>query len=181
MSRVSVNNDYFDWMYDLVCKGRYAKNNSYRELLLYLHDVEFTYLIRGDSDRALDGVSLRHRFALLDRDHYDYITDRLDGPCSVLEMLIALAIRCEETIMTDPAIGDRTGQWFWKMIVNLGLGGMIDSRFDRRYVGDMVDKFLDRKYDSDGRGGLFVVRKCNYDLRNIDIWTQMMWYLDTML
>ena len=34
--------------------------------------------------------------------------------CSVLEMMIALAIRCEEHIMDDPDVGNRTGQWFWK-------------------------------------------------------------------
>lgn len=45
-----------------------------------------------------------------------------------LEMIIALAIRLEEHIMDDPDIGNRTGQWFWDMIVSLGLGseGLID-------------------------------------------------------
>ena len=39
-------------------------------------------------------------------------------------MMIALAIRCEEHIMDDPDAGDRTGQWFWSMLVSLGLGSM---------------------------------------------------------
>lgn len=51
------------------------------------------------------------------------IASYLDNrPCSVLEMIIALAIRLEEHIMDDPDIGNRTGQWFWDMIVSLGLG-----------------------------------------------------------
>lgn len=180
MTRIEVNKDYFQWMYDLVCDCRFAKTNSYRKLLSYLHNVEFKYHIVNDSDRAHDGVNLRHRFALLSND-YNYVMDCLNGPCSVLEMIVALAIRCEETIMVDPQIGDRTGQWFWKMIVNLGLGSMTDSRFDDLYVDDAVTRFLHREYDYDGKGGLFTIRNSNCDLRNVSIWNQMMWYLDTMI
>lgn len=93
-------------------------------------------------------------------------------------MMIALAIRCEEHIMDDPDIGNRTGQWFWNMIVNLGLGSMNDSKFDRDYVEDIVQKFLDRKYSRNGDGGLFTVNRSRYDLRSVEIWYQMCWYLD---
>lgn len=180
MSRMKIENDYFEWMVDLVCEGRFAKPNSYRKLLRYLHDVEFVYIIPNDADRADDGISLRHRFALRCGD-YDYVADCLDGPCSVLEMMVALAIRCEETIMDDPKIGDRTGQWFWKMVVNLGLGSMSDNRFDLDYVEFVIDRFLNREYEPDGRGGLFTVRNCDYDFRDLKIWNQLNYYLDTMI
>ena len=101
-------------------------------------------------------------------------------PCSVLEMMLALSIRCEEHIMDDPEIGNRTGEWFWIMIVNLGLGSMDDTRYDEEYVDDILDKFLNREYDADGTGGLFPVRNpryAQYDLRNVDIWYQLNWYL----
>ena len=39
--------------------------------------------------------------------------------CSVLEMMVALAICCEETYMDNPNIGNRTGQWFWNMVKNI--------------------------------------------------------------
>ena len=183
MGRVDVNDGYFYWMCDLVCRGRYDNTILYRKLLSYLHSVEFTYRIRSDADRAHDGVNLRHRFALL-TDDYEYVRDCLDGPCSVLEMIIALAIRLEETIMTDPQFGDRTGQWFWQMIVNLGLGSMTDARYDERYVEEVVDRFLKRKYEPDGHGGLFVIYNSEYeeiDLRKMPIWTQMCHFLDTMI
>ena len=184
MSRLDVQNDYFDWMCDLVCKDRFADTNSYRKLLSCLHNIEFRYRIPNDSDRASDGVFLRHRYSLF-VDKYCpipyYVQDCLEGPCTVLEMMVALAIRCEETIMDDPSYGDRTGQWFWKMVVNLGLGSMTDDRFDRAYVTDVIISFLDREYEPNGRGGLFTVRNCDRDFRKIPIWSQMMLYLDTMI
>ena len=107
-----------------------------------------------------------------------YLDDR---PCSVLEMLIALAMRCEEHIMDDPDIGNRTGQWFWSMITNLGLGSMTDAKFDRVKINHVILIFLDRKYKPNGEGGLFTVRNCPRDLRTIEIWYQMCWYLDDIL
>ena len=96
-------------------------------------------------------------------------------------MMVALAIRCEENIMDDPSYGNRTGQWFWGMIVNLGLGFMTDSRFDEKFVDDVIFRFLNREYEPDGKGGLFTVRNCKYDLRTVEIWYQMCWYLDTFV
>ena len=52
------------------------------------------------------------------------------------------------------------------------------SKFDRDYVEDIVQKFLDRKYSRNGDGGLFTVNRSRYDLRSVEIWYQMCWYLD---
>lgn len=149
-----------------------------------LHSVEFTYIIPRDSNRADDGINMRYRFVISHgyeyEDIYDTVMEALDGPCSVLEMIIALAIRCEETIMDDPDIGDRTGQWFWSMITNLGLGSMTDERFDRDYVERVIDIFLNREYEPDGKGGLFTIRHCDQDLRDAEIWHQLCWYLDSI-
>ena len=173
-----IEKEYFEWLYDIVCENRYSEGYSYRELLSYLHDIEFTYIIPKDANRAEDGIELRYRFA------YDTgcacADGYIEGPCSVLEMILALAIRCEESIMDDPRYGDRTGQWFWKMITNLGLGGMIDNRFDEYYVEDVVARFLNREFEPNGRGGLFTIKNCDYDLRYVEIWVLMLWYLDTI-
>lgn len=169
MARRDINDDYFEWMLDLVCRDRYAREISFRKLLRYLHDVEFVYSIPNDANRAEDGIDLRRRFS------YGYA---LSGPCSVLEMLIALAIRCEESIMDDPKIGDRTRQWFWRMITNLGLGSMTDDKFDIDKAEYIIERFLDREYEPDGTGGLFTIRYCDYDLRDVEIWIQLGWYLN---
>lgn len=178
MIRDAINNDYFNWLVDSVSKNRYGGQCSFNRLLEYLHTVPFRYHIARDKNRANDGISLRHRYSLVS-EHKD-ATLYLDGACSVLEMMVALAIRCEEDIMSDPTIGDRTRQWFWGMIVNLGLGDMEDSRFDIDYVEYAIDRFLDREYEADGRYGLFTVKNCEDDLRTVEIWYQLCWYLDSI-
>ena len=178
MHENNVTIDYFDWMYNLVCRNRYSKNISFKKLFSYLNDTKFTYSIRMDLNRAKDGTELRRRYA--NEFKIANIYDRICGPCSVLEMMIALAIRCEETIMDDENFGDRTDQWFWDMMKNLGLGHMNDDEFDEEYVSDVITRFLNRDYEPDGRGGLFFVRNCDIDLRDVEIWIQMLWYLDNI-
>lgn len=182
MTRDQVIYDYFDWLTDIVNARRYPKPFNYDKLLSYLHDIEFRYLIRKDGNRAEDGISLRYRYAchMGYEDEPEIITDILDGPCSVLEMLVALALRCEENIMDDSAYGNRTSQWFWNMVTNLGLGGMTDGRFDKRLIDIAIDRFLNREYEPNGKGGLFTIRNCERDLRDMEIWHQLCWYLDSI-
>ena len=170
---------YFKWLYDLVCGKRYSKSVSYKKLIQHLHDTEFRYSIPQDEDRAKGGIDMRYRFAL-DR-HYndDWVLDVLAGPCSVLELMVVLAIQCEG-VMDDTEMGDRTGQWFWGMVVNLGLGAMTDNRYDAEMVDDILVRFMDREYSPDGRGGLFTIRGCKYDMRDASIWHQACWYLNTI-
>lgn len=176
--RDDINDRYFEWMYDLICGERYSSEISYRKLLMQLHSTEFRFSIPLDENRAKDGISLRRTFALC-QDQRD-LSLYLEGPCSVLEMMLALSIRME-SIASDPDIGDRTGQWFWGMIVNLGLGSMTDGRYDKQLVENELEAFLNRDYLPNGKGGLFTVRNTNADLRDLEIWTQMNWYLDDIL
>ena len=173
-----LKKEYFEWLYYLVCDKRFSEQNSYRKLFEHLHNTEFVYFISMDDNRAKGGIDLRYRFGC--SIGYKDISEYLDGPCSVLEMMIALAIRCEEQIMDDPAYGDRTGQWFWGMIVNLGLGAMTDNRYDEKRVDDILDRFLSRTYEPDGKGGLFTVRNCDVDMRKVEIWKQLLLYLDSL-
>ena len=179
MTQNYVINEYFEWLSDLVCKDRYSSQISYRKLLMRLHDIEFRYSLPMDQNRASDGINLRYRFAYRHSDIAN-AESYLHGPCSVLEMMVALSMRCEEDIMDDGEIGDRTSQWFWTMIRNLGLGTMTDSKFDRNLVDSAVARFLDRDYEPDGRGGLFQVKNCKYDMRSIEIWHQLNEYLNSI-
>ena len=162
--------------------GIHFGGTSYRMLFQRLHETVFTHIHPRDENRAKDGVELRRRFLLRFRpeEDYDYYIRELNGPCSVLEMITALAIKCEETIMDDPSYGDRTRQWFWRMINNLGLGAMSDGRFDVRFVDDKINTLLSRRYNFDGSGGLFTIRQPPSDMRKAEIWHQLCWYLDTI-
>lgn len=172
-----IRDGYFEWMCDAVCGQRFSQRTSFRKLLRRLHDTEFRYLIARDENRAADGVNLRYRFAV--RNNVDH--DFLDGPCSVLEMMVALSIICEKTIMDNPHIGNRTGQWFWSMISSLGLSSMMDDRYDENYVDYVLERFMNREYKPDGEGGLFTIRNYDRDLRKAEIWYQLCWYLDNFV
>lgn len=174
-----INDEYFEWLCELVDIKRFSRSVSYRKLLTRLHDTEFTWFIPHDDNRADDGIQLRRKYALRHDD--PSLSHCISGPCSVLEMMVALAIRCEETLMDDTAFGNRTGQWFWNMVHNMGLTPMKDSAFDRRFVDDVVARFLNRDYAADGRGGLFTVKNCPHDLRKVEIWCQLSWYLGSIM
>ena len=173
-----INADYFEWMYEIICERRFARGISYRRLLTQLHDREFIYFVPYDENRAAEGIALRYRYCLLhDCEDLEWC---LDGPCSVLEMMLALAIHCEESIMVDPDMDDRTSQWFWNMISNLGLGGATDNNYSERLVDDVITRLLNREYEPDGRGGLFRVRGWHRDMRDAEIWHQLMAYINSI-
>lgn len=175
----SLHREYFHWLCDHIGGEGVSKELSYHKLLESLYLTPFRYTIARDKNRAADGEDMRFRFAC---DHGIDLrvveAEFLGKRCSVLEMMIALAVRCEENIMDDPCMGDRTGQWFWGMVVNLGLGSMTDVNFDDLYFSMVIERFLDRDYEPNGKGGLFTVRHCDRDLRNAEIWHQLCWYLN---
>lgn len=182
ISQDTIINEYFNWLCSIVCEEDMPKQLSFNKLLMHLHSVNFKYTIKKDQNRAEDGKSLRWRFIRSQEYTEDpnKLLGYLDGPCSVLEMMIGLSIRCEEDIMDDPEFGDRTAQWFWGMIVNLGLGSMTDIRYDKRKIDDTVTRLLKREYEPNGEGGLFTIRDCDRDLRTVEIWFQFCWYLDSI-
>ena len=51
---------------------------------------------------------------------------------------------------------------------------------NEKEVYDIIDRFLDREFDPDGKGSLFWIPNCRFDLRDTEIWIQMLWYLDTI-
>ena len=182
MTQNGIIDEYFEWMVGLLMAEDYPKTRSFRRLQVHLHGITFRYSLPMDSNRFADGIRLRYRFAIRNgyEDVSDVVESYLSGPCSVLEMMLALAIRCEEDIMADPLIGDRTSQWFWSMIISLGLGSVTDQYYDPEYIDEVVERFLSRSYEADGRGGLFRIKNPPSDLRNVEIWYQLCWYLDAL-
>lgn len=181
MTREDLSSRYFEWLCGIVFDRRYLEGRSYSKLFELLHSVDFEVLIGMDQNRAEDGIDLRYRFG----DEKGYIQAMIASlidivPCSVLEMMVALSFQCEN-IMDDPEKGNRLSKWFWIMIDNLGLGSMDDNNFDDEFARFVIFRFLNREYSSNGEGGLFVINDCKYDLRDVEIWHQMCWYLDATL
>lgn len=182
MTKNELNDRYFHWMCQLVSAQRNSKGRSYHKLLRFLHSVDFYCTVPMDVNREADGIDLRYRFGY-EKSYSDPMVAAFldDRPCSILELMIALAIRCEENIMDDPDIGDRTSRWFWDMIKSLGLKGMDDDNFNEVYVDKVIKRFLNRTYKKNGEGGLFTIHHSKRDLRAVEIWNQMCWYLDELV
>ena len=176
MTDENMRRKYFEWLCSFV--KPFVLDRSYRFLMLHLFRTDFYAVIPMDENRASDGIELRYRFGREKRIRMSDIADVLDvKDCSVLEMMVALSLRCEEQIVDEPDVGDRTRKLFWSMINNLGLNRMDDESYDSFEVEDRLDIFLNREYKPDGTGGLFKLRRTRHDLRNVEIWYQMMWYL----
>lgn len=159
-----MSNDdiYFKWLINQV----YNKSSvSYDKLFRKLYDTEFIFVIKLDENRLVDAIHMREQFGDIQRD------------ISVLEVLIALAKRVDEDIMRDDNYGIRSGRWFWEMIFNMGLGQMTDDEFDENYVDDILRKFLFRTYDANGLGCAFR-SKTHPDMRNVELWYQMNYWLN---
>lgn len=170
---------YFLWMAQIVGnpQGKYRRK-TYRSLLERLNETEFIPFHPMDENRADDGVELRYRFGREEGIPDAEIATNLDNrECSVLEIMVSLAIRMEETITSDPDYGNRTGLWFWDMVDSMRLLDMDDSQFEPKKVEQALDRMIHREYASNGRGGLFTVREPREDMRNVEIWYQMMWWL----
>ena len=143
----------------------------YNRLFNYLYSTQFRWSIKNDANRAADGITLRNNII---RNSIE--ADAL-GPCRVLEMLIALAIRCENDIMQEESLGDRTGIWFWTMLDNLGLVEMDDPHYDQEVVQFIVSRFMDRKFDRRGYGSIFFANNRREDFRSTEFWYHMCWFL----
>ena len=186
MTNNELKHLYFEWMYRLVCDDGFTVQgrSSHRMLLKILNSIPFfaDHMNPNDDNRAIDGVDLRYRFAYEEKYDYRIVASVLDGtPCSMLEMMIALAIRCE-SLAYDPSEGDRTGFWFWGMLISLGLEHMNDYyiyNHGRAPVEEVIYRFLHCDYEPNGKGGLFTIPDANHDIRNDEIWKQMCYYLNT--
>lgn len=176
-----IAEEYFSWLCELV-SGEEYDISKYGKLMRKLHETDFTYGIAMDGNRAEDGINLRYRFGRA-KGYDERITAiELDyRPCSVLEMMVALAVRCEEQIMIDLDVGLNAGRWFWIMVENLGLETVTNAKYDDGFVLFVVERFLNRNYYKNGEGGLFKVTNPNSDMREIEIWYQMCCYLNELL
>lgn len=172
-----VLDDYFDWLYSKVKRERPSRRGSYKKLLMTLHDLEFTYIHEYDFNRAADGVDLRWRYV---NEGGDRNILRWKEPCTVFEMILALAYRVYN-VVDDPELDGTIGNWFWLMLSNIDLHRMTDAKYNLDEILYKVDIFLNRRYSHDGVGNIITIKGCKEDLRDVEIWYQMCWYLDSIL
>lgn len=170
-----IKGQYYDWL------SSFANLSAHSLLLKKLYLTPFEWIIPFDANRADDGIDLRYRFG---REHgiSDAIiaTELDDCPCSILELIVALALRIEEQIMGDESMGNQTSAYIQLMLSSLGLMCYTNRAYSEREIDDILDRFVNRQYTRTGRGGLFEIPDLDYsrDMRNAEIWYQMCWYLN---
>lgn len=183
MTSEQIRNEYFEYLYQIVCGDEELATVTWRQLLWHLFNTPFriSYIIR-DEDRAINAKLLRFYFG--EDYHYNPNTvnpllDELE--VSVLEVMVDLSLRIERNIMASMEFGDRTSYWFWCMVDSLGLNGMIDGEYDPEFVDIVLERFMDREYEPNGKGSLFYIPTTTKDLRKIEIWYQACEYLNALI
>ena len=53
MTEIELNNEYFEWMCQLVCNERYSRRLSYQKLLRHLHNIDFQYMLPMDGNQKM--------------------------------------------------------------------------------------------------------------------------------
>lgn len=166
-----VRSDYLQWLCWIVHAD--DPDCSYIRLMKALYDHVFYWSVDNDDNRAEDGKTLRDMFAEQSL-YFDY--SAIGGPCRVLEMLVAFAIRINEDIMWSPN-ENRTVIWFWEMLANLGLDGFDDENWNERASSEecdlIIERWLSRNFDADGVGGIFPLRDPKADQTIVEYWYQM--------
>ena len=180
-----IRRGYFMYLCDLVGLNGWDNNMTldmknghmtYFLLANALHSTDFIPIIPNDDNRAAWGMQLRKNYALYSSAFKDYSC--IERPfCSFLEMFIALAINIDLDIMGSPDDNlDRSSDWFWVMMHNLGFNEFTDARWDGK-AGLFVEKTLDnlnkRRIGEDGSGGIFPLKRPQNDQRTTEIWYQM--------
>lgn len=169
-----IRRRYFEWIYRLVLGATVHDKEMFKEILRVIHNITFWYTIPMDGNREADGINLRYRFGY-EEDIPDYIIAKtLDTvPCSVLEMMAALCLRYEEQIAGKDPFNNNyiPSGMFLNMLVSMGI------LKPNANIEEAIARCLDRNYSPNGDGGLFTVSR-NVDMRSVEIWYQMMYWLE---
>jgi hypothetical protein len=176
LSPAELADAYYSWLCDLINVNQ--RDKSYWLLANALHQKDFEWTVPNDDNRACEGKNLREEFC--DDEGIEYIYDAFHDQCSMLEMIIALAYRCEE-IMVDQMEHMEMVDWFWRILENVQLDELTDDAFYALHGPIMVDeiseRIINRTYHRNGEGGLFPLKHPKKDQRKVELWYQMNAYL----
>lgn len=147
---------------------------EYSKLFDFLMDQEFIYYIPGDKNRIDDGYYQRLTY-MKENDISDL--DFEDKFTSVLEVLVAFAIRIDHDWIGDPD-DPRPDIIFVEMLENLDIF-YDNSSFYYRDANIKISNWLSRLFDRNGVGSIFPLKQnvSRIDQRKVEIWMQMTAYL----
>lgn len=157
------------------------KKRGYSSMIKQLHYTEFVWSIPLDENRAGDGMKYRAEYIKtfggnLTDDQVKLLSEQ---PCSVLEMLVGLAIRCDAEYIGDPK-SPRPDLLFWEMCCNLGLDEFKNRGFSHKKCEKqllILHNWMGKNHKYNGEGTIFPVKNPANDHRKLEIWRQMMEYI----
>lgn len=129
-------------------------------------------MVGNDENRAVDGLSLRDEF----ESSYGELDISTDEPCSMLEMMVALAIRAAD-LMYDSGCPDTPKYYFDVMIGNLGLEKMTNFAINQAEICATLTNFAERRAGTAGTKLLWKVKNPPKNMNEVEIWSQMQWFL----
>ena len=189
MSSSNLENLYYQYLLSkATSSGQYPDEpfrvgRGFTKLFAFLNSVDFYWNedVPNDANREADALYMRQEYYENIAAASTDISYEMTRPVSVLEVMVAIADRCETHIMHDDVYGDRTGLWFWAMVDSLCIGNQYDDNFDEIYVKKAIEDFLERRYHKDGLGGLFYIPGVLEDMRRVEIWEQLKCYLSNFV
>lgn len=168
-----MNDRYFDWLVDLV------NADDFLRLCTIMDGLDFTYILPLDENRIDDAFELRDIYTDETGDDHG----RNFTSCSLFEMIVAMAVRCDRDIMYEASIGHRYSLWFHCFVENLfeGKARRAEQYMTEEEVIDICSRFMNRDYERDGTGGMFPVKHDRRDQRRVQIWLQMnIWLVENV-
>lgn len=159
--------EYIHWVLKdkLGLTDKECKDN--RNLISVLAEVEFVPRHPMDENRAKDGIELRSDFEYETGEYLDKGSGLMSS-CTFFEMIAALAIRCENQMMRNTSLGNRTSKWFFEFLSNLDILGCDDVE----YIVDSCELFME------GRKDMFPLKNRRIKQSNEQIWKQLTAYIN---
>lgn len=171
--------EYQTWVIKNFIDHKHYDWGRYRNLLTNLWSISFVSKHPMDINRMVDGNTLKVRFGqdagkdISDRYFREWLNFSIT---SVLDVMVALALRTFEEITGDFPDPIPPSDIFWMMIENMHLENEDDNDFHQDEVIRRVENMMYRRYDSDGDGGLFRIKGTTHNMREAEIWYQMQWW-----
>lgn len=171
---------YKEWLLSQLWDENFVEWESFIDKWSVLTDillnVEYVAVVKGDQNRAEDGLYLRSEF-----NHEEDANLNMDIPASVLEVLVALACRMEREYVGDSE-ENLAYEIFEMFMGSLGLtwvasktlsGGL--SKKELKIVAQTLDSWL----QNDGSVSIFPVTE--YELPELEgkqLWQQMLFFIE---
>jgi hypothetical protein len=175
----TIEGQYLEYLYHKI-GSRTDNNPSHGHWLLaeQLYEKPFAWTVPNDDNREQDGLNIRTEF--LASLHSPYLGLELQHmPCSMLEMILALAERASFMDLE----GKDQFWWFWRIMDNLELLPYTDERYmdspeSHANVDYILESLIRRNYASNGaHGGMFPLAHPTKDQRKTEIWYQLSYYV----